>query len=230
MTAAEPHPKFPMATFTEPSPRGFLYLGLEVVAPGPGPFVRRSAERDTEVAGLTELAEALEKVPEVAAVHVYRAVMIPPIRGGPRFDLAVLVETTSPEDISAVRSTSHYRDIGATFAMPARNVERIGRTDASRPGTMLFNHFTAPDPDRAVAVWQTLTGWYTDKTGIDNSTALVPLEEAPYALVNYARLPDGPGRFLFQQLLRPSFHRFVRARLAAHDMKAMPVLCEPVRP
>jgi hypothetical protein len=112
--------------------------------------------------------------------------------------------------------------------MSARNTRRIGDTEKSRSGTFLFNHFTAEDSEGAVAVWENLAGWYTSKTGVDNSTLLRPIGEAPYAFVNYVRLPRGPVRFLLDQLTKPSFHTFVRATLRANDMVAMPLLCEPV--
>ena len=35
-------------------------------------------------------------------------------------------------------------------------------------------------------------------------------------------------RFMLDQLLRPSFHTFVRAVLRANGMVAMPLVCEPV--
>ncbi|WP_243710151.1 hypothetical protein [Micromonospora sp. KC213] len=88
--------------------------------------------------------------------------------------------------------------------------------------TFLLNHFTAgPDTD-AESVWRSVTGWYTTKTGVDNSTALRPTRPSSFALVNYARLPTGAIRFLFGQLARPSFHRFVRATLDEHGMRALP--------
>src|ERR671916_806102 len=110
----------------------------------------------------------------------------------------------------------------------ARNTRRIGDTEENMSGTFLFNHFTAEDPERALEAWRSLTGWYTTKTGVDNSTLLQPTGEAPYAFVNYVRLPRGPVRFMLDQFARPSFHTFVRANLRANGMVAMPLLCEPV--
>jgi hypothetical protein len=51
---------------------------------------------------------------------------------------------------------------------------------------------------------------------------------APYAFVNYVRLPRGPVRFMLDQLIRPSFHTFVRTKLRANGMVALPLLCEAV--
>jgi hypothetical protein len=79
-----------------------------------------------------------------------------------------------------------------------------------------------------VEAWENLTGWYTAKTGLDDSTLLRPIGEAPYAFVNYVRLPRGAVRIMLDQILRPSFHTFVRGSLRANGMVAMPLLCEPI--
>ena len=228
MESAKPGPGYPKAAFAEPLPHGYLYAGLTIDPPGRVPFVRRSARREEALGECKAVAGRLERLGEVVRATVYRAVLIPPISGAPRFDVVVLVETTSPETVAGVRSSEAFGRLGADFVMAARNARRIGDTQKSPSGTFLFNHFAAEDPDGAVGAWEDLTGWYTAKTGVDNSTLLRPVGEAPYAFVNYVRLPRGPARFMLDQLLRPSFHTFVRASLRANGMVAMPLLCEPV--
>jgi hypothetical protein len=201
---------------------------MTVDPPGRAPFVRRSAERDEAVEKLKIVAGQLEALEEVVRATVYRAVLIPPIEGAPRFDVMVLLETTSPEEIDGVRSSEPFERLGADFVMAARNTRRIGDTEENHSGTFLFNLFTAEDPERALEAWEGLTGWYTAKTGVDNSTLLQPIGEAPYAFVNYVRLPRGPVRFMLDQLIRPSFHTFVRTKLRANGMVALPLLCEAV--
>jgi hypothetical protein len=201
---------------------------MTVDPPGRAPFVRRSAKRDQALEKLKSVAGQLEALEEVVRATVYRAVLIPPIEGAPRFDVTVLVETTSPEEIDGVQTSEPYRQLDADFVMGARNTRRIGDTEENLSGTFLFNHFTAEDPERALRAWENLTGWYTTKTGVDNSTLLQPIGEAPYAFVNYVRLPRGPVRFMLDQLIRPSFHTFVRAKLRANGMVALPLLCEAV--
>ncbi len=190
--------------------------------------MRRSVRRDEALEECKILAGRLEALGEVVRATVYRTVLIPPIAGAPRFDAGALVETTSPETVAGVRSSEAFGRLGADFAMAACNTRRIGDTEKTLSGTFLFNHFTAEDPEGAVRTWENLTGWYTTKTGVDNSTLLRPIDEAPYAFVNYVRLPRGPVRFMLDQLLRPSFHTFVRASLRANGMVAMPLLCELV--
>jgi hypothetical protein len=228
MESANPDLNHPRAKFAEPLPYGYLYVGMTVDPPGRAPFVRRSAKRDEALEKLKIVAGQLEALDEVVRATVYQAVLIPPIEGAPRFDMTVLVEITSPEEISGVQTSEPYRQLDADFVMGARNTRRIGDTEENLSGTFLFNHFTAEDPERALEAWENLTGWYTTKTGVDNSTLLQPIGEAPYAFVNYVRLPRGPVRFMLDQLTRPSFHTFVRTKLRANGMVALPLLCEAV--
>jgi hypothetical protein len=220
--------KHPRAKFAEPLPYGYIYAGMTVDPPGRAPFVRRSARRDEALEKLMFVADQLEALDEVVRATVYRAVLIPPIEGTPRFDVTVLLKTTSPEEIDGVQTSEAFERLGADFVMGARNSRRIGDTEENLSGTFLFNHFTAEDPERALEAWESLTGWYTTKIGVDNSTLLQPIGEAPYAFVNYVRLPRGPVRFMLDQLIRPSFHTFVRAKLRANSMVALPLLCEAV--
>jgi hypothetical protein len=226
--SAKPGPEYPKVAFAEPLPYGYLYAGLEIDPPGRAPFVRRSARREEALEECKAVAGRLEALGGVVRATVYRAVLIPPIVGAPRFDAVVLVQTDSPEAIAGVRSSEAFGRLGADFVMGARNARRIGDTEETLSGTFLFNHFAAEDPEGAVQAWEDLTGWYTAKTGVDNSALLRPIGDAPYAFVNYVRLPRGPGRFMLDQLVRPSFHTFVRAKLRANGMVAMPLLCEPV--
>ena len=229
MESANPDLNHPRAAFAEPLPYGYVYVGVTVHPPGRAPFVRRSAKREEALEKLKSVAGQLEALEEVVRATVYRAVLIPPIEGAPRFDVTVLLETTSPEEISGVRSSEAFERLGADFVMGARNSRRIGDTEENLSGTFLFNHFTAEDPERALEAWESLTGWYTTKTGVDNSTLLQPIGEAPYAFVNYVRLPRGPVRFMLDQLSRPSFYTFVRTKLRANGMVALPLLCQAVR-
>jgi hypothetical protein len=228
MESANPDLKHPRAKFAEPLPYGYIYAGMTVDPPGRAPFVRGSAKRDEALEKLKSVAGQLEALDEVVRATVYRAVLIPPIAGAPRFDVTVLLETTSPEEIDGVRSSEAFERLGADFVMAARNTRRIGATEQNLSGTFLFNHFTAEDPERALEAWESLTGWYTTKTGVDNSTLLRPIGEAPYAFVNYVRLPRRPVRFMLDQLTRPSFYTFVRPKLRANNMVAFPLLCEAV--
>jgi hypothetical protein len=58
-----------------------------------------------------------------------RSQEIPPVEGTPRFDVTVLVETTSPEAIAGVWSSEAFERLNADFVMGARNTRRIGDTE-----------------------------------------------------------------------------------------------------
>ncbi len=218
-------PRYPKAEFVDVEPCGFIYLGMTIDPPRRTPLVRRSAERNKAVEKLTAIAQELEGRPEVITARVYRAVVIPPIAGGPRFDAAMLIRTTSPHTIGQVQADDAYHRLDPAFTMTARNIRRFGDTDATREATFLFNHFAARNPDRAVETWEQLTGWFTASAGVDNTTLLRPIhDDSPYALVNYVRLPGGPVRFLLNQFTKPSFYRHVRRPLRANRINTMPVL------
>jgi hypothetical protein len=219
---------YPMAAFVEPLPYGYIYAGLTIDPPEHSPFVRPSIRRDEALRRYKVLTERLETLGEVVRATLYRTVLLPPIEGAPRFDVMVLVQTTSPETITRVRVSHMFTALDADFVMPARNVRRIGDTETPQTGTFLFNHFRVEDSESAVKTWEQLTGWYTVKTGVDNSTLLQPIDASPYGFVNYVRLPRGAVQFMVNQLIRPSFHRFVRAKLRSNGMTALPLLCESV--
>lgn len=225
MIVDDPNVNDPRPAFTEPMPYGYIYLGMRIDPPGRVPFVRKSANRADVVQRCKRLARELDTLAEVVAVTVYEAVVIPPVKGSPRFDVLVLIQTTSPETITTVEAAEAYRRLNPDFAMAARNIRRIGDTDRPRSGAFLFNHFTAPEPERALRTWEDISGWFIDKAGADNSALLQPIGEAPYVFVNHVRLPCGPIRFLLR-LAKPSFRKFVAKNLTANQIGALPVFCE----
>ncbi|RKN39634.1 hypothetical protein [Micromonospora endolithica] len=216
-------PTHPPPPFVHPEPYGFVYLGFQAEPAQRSPVHTATPRRRSEVARLVRAVPALVRRPEVAAVGVFRAVFVPPLPGAPRYDLAMLIRTVGIDQVESVRGCAEVAALDGAEILAGVNVARIGDTEARTDGTFLFNHFTAAPHTDAEAVWRSLTGWYTAKTGVDNSTALRPTEPSPFALVNYVRLPAGPVRFLLGQLVRPSFHRVVRATLDAHGMRALPV-------
>jgi hypothetical protein len=212
------------ATFTEPAPYGYLYAGLRVDPPARVPFVRRSARRAEAIRRCKDAAASLMESPDVVAATVYEAVLIPPAANHPRFDVLVLVETTTPETITGAEA---FRALGADVVMGARNVRRIGDIDRSRTGAFLFNHFTAENFDRALRTWEPIAGWFTHRAGVDDSALLEPVEASPYVFVNHVRLPCSPVRF-FLRLLKPSFRESVSRQLRANGIGFAAVACKAV--
>jgi hypothetical protein len=215
---------YPLPQFAEPEPYGFIYLGFQAESAQRLPVYTRTPPRHRAAARLVQAVPALARRPDVVSVRVFRAVFIPPLLGVPRYDLAMLLRTVRVDQLETVRTCDEVSALDGEQILAGFNVARIGDTEARTDGTFLFNHFTAAPGTDAEAVWRSLTGWYITKTGVDNSTALRPTGPSSFALVNYARLPAGPIRFLSGQLARPSFHRFVRATLHAHGMHALPAL------
>lgn len=227
MTTGDRSLRHRKATFTEPAPYGYLYVGMRIDPPRGMPFVGKSVTRAEVLTKCASVARRLNTLAEVVSVAVYEAVMIPPAKDSPRFDVMVLIQTTSAETITTVEAAEAYRDLDADFVMAARNTRRIGDIDRSKAGAFLFNHFTATDPERALRTWEDIAGWFTHKAAVDDSALLQPIQEGPYVFVNHVRLPGSPIRF-FLRLLKPSFRRSVSKSLSANQIGFAAVVCRPV--
>jgi hypothetical protein len=152
----------------------------------------------------------------------------------PRFDVAILVETKSPEDIHEVRESTVYLELmeflkGSSkqlYVMAAQNVKCVKDVDRTRDGTFLFNYFVADDREALMELWDYLAGWYGEEMKIDNSLLLVPIEgeASDYLAVNHARLKGNALGFVAKQMSKKSFKDYVQANLYANRVIAMPIL------
>jgi hypothetical protein len=240
MPDADTRHTYPPATFADPTPYGYLYAGFTIDPPRRAPVVRRSRRRDEAITRIAATARRFDELPQVVKATVFRAVFLPPIQGAPRFDVVLLVRATSPEALGDLRASEPYAQLGADSVITASNSRRIGVTEPFAPdvegadtgaftsSSYLFNHFVASDADHATAAWESLTGWFLTKTGVDNSTLLRPDDGSPYAVINYVRLPGRTVPFLLNQLIRPTFRTFVRATLRSQGLAAMPAFFTPV--
>lgn len=207
----------------EPEPYGFLYLGFQADAPQKAPLYHQSVSRREAATRLIAAAKELDERPDVSSTRVFRTHLVPPLSGAPRHDLAMLIRTTTIEDLADVRNDEAVRALGGTELIAGSNAARIGDTEADKSAIFLFNHFTVAGDADPVEAWLTLTDWYTSRIGVDNSTALRPIDGgSEFALVNYVRLSSQPPSFLLNQLSRPSFHRIVRGTLKRNQMRALP--------
>ena len=196
---------------------------------------------------LQQLARQLEQHPAVARVTLFEATVIPPVTRisayvreqtthlhAPRFDVVVLIETTTPADANIIQATPDYRALVDALQskahdlhiMTARNAKRIGNVDEQKQGLFLFNYFVGDDPQVVLALWEYLADWYVKETGLDNSILLTPMNgaQADYVAINHARWDESLPRFFWQQFGKASFRRYVLANLAANRVGAMPVL------
>ncbi|PXX58116.1 hypothetical protein DFR70_11589 [Nocardia tenerifensis] len=164
---------------------------------------------------------------EVVSATVYRAIAIQPSEVSPRFDVIVLIETTTPDTIAAVRAVPELQRLGADFVMPARNIRRLGDIDRAPSGTFLFNHFTSDDPDRASRYFDSVAGWFSHDAEVDDIALLGPLDAAPYVFVNQVRLPGTLAEFI-RALLRPNFRHAVYRKMRANQIGFASIVCKPL--
>jgi hypothetical protein len=240
LTILNDQPKYRPPRLLDPAQLGYLHLGAAVEPPaGRAPRPGSSHRKAALLSRLSSLARQLEALDTVVKATVYRAVVVPPPGGYARvkatrfarFDVVVLVETTSPEVIGEVEATEPCKLLldaltGAAtdlHVMRARNVKRIGDVDKTRDGLFLFNYFVADDAEVALRLWDHLSGWYVVETGLDNSTLLEPLGDADYVFVNHARWDYGVPRFVLHQA-KPSFLTYVISNMLVNRTGAMPVL------
>jgi hypothetical protein len=241
LTLVNPDPKYQRVGLMEPAPAGYLHLAA-VIEPtiGRTPFPRGGPRKTALLAELKALAVGLERHEAVTKATVYRAVLIPPTGSDAqrmatrpaRYDVAVLVETTTVDAAAEVEATPEYRKLRDavtaeardSHVMAARCLRRVGDVDKTRQGLFLFNYFVAENPAVALDLWDHLAAWYAAETGMDNSTLLGPVGEAGYTFVNHARWDMSVPRFAAEQFGKPSFYRFVIANLHANAVAAMPIL------
>jgi hypothetical protein len=241
LTIVNPQPKYPRVGLIEPPPTGYLLLAA-VVEPtlGRTPFPRRSPRKAALLSGLKAQAASLERLEAVTKATVYRGALIPPVNPDARrmaarparYDVVVLVETTTVDVIGDVEASPEYRKLHDTitaaardqYLMLARCLRRVGDVDKTRPGLFLFNFFVAEDPAVALDLWEHLAAWYAVETGLDNSTLLGPVGEADYVFANHARWDMSLPRFVATQFGKRTFFSYVLANLRANGTAAMPIL------
>jgi hypothetical protein len=232
---AHPDPRYVRPRLIEPSTAGFVYFAVQTdPAARPGPVRGRDPRRARALALVSEFARATRERLDVRAAQAFRAVLAAPGEAAVRPDVAVLMQTGTLEEAVVLKAAPELERLSADLAaggartavLAARNVRRIADVDHGRGGLFLFNHFRAPDPELALALWERLAAWYERETGLDNSMLLAPVagERSEFALVNHARWDAGVPTVLWHQIRRRSFRTFVRANLRAHGVTAIPIL------
>jgi hypothetical protein len=236
--------RFPQAKLIEPTSSGYLLVAAEVDRRPM--FLPDSRAKRRLLRRVTRLLSILQADGRVLEAVAFDGLLAPPGRGQllkqrpgvpiARFDLAVLVETTSPATAAELEGEHPWQDLVGTiqaasrrsYRLRAHNVRRMGPVDHHHhhhQGVFLFNYFYADRTDLNLAAWQYTAGWFRDQTGLDNSTVLLPddTSEPRYRLVNHARW-DRLRDVLPSLLFKRSFHTYVLEHFRVNGVAAMPVL------
>ncbi|WP_405723784.1 hypothetical protein OG607_15980 [Streptomyces sp. NBC_01537] len=232
--------KFRPPRLVEPPASGYLHLAAAVEPPaGRIPRPGNSPSKEALLGTLKAAAGDLNGATAVKRASVYRGLTVPPPVGfarqaghPARYDVVMLVETESQDDIEEVRGSPTYKDVlglledtsADVHTMAARCRKCIGDVDRSRQGLFLFNYFVGADPEVSYELWDHLAGWFTAETGLDNSLLLEPLGEADYLFVNHARWDLAAPALAVRQFTKPSFYRYVLSNLRVNRTGAMPLL------
>lgn len=205
--------------FDTPLGGWFTYITWNIDLSTRGPLVRASARRGDYAHRLVSLAKQLREEGATTA-HALGVTVIVPVKGGPKYDLALLVHAAGPTLDELIQRTSDLGFPAPELAMTARNGGRFGDTEG-QSGEILLNHFAGEtSSENAVEAWKSVSEWYARALSVDNSTLLEFTPGAPFLIMNYAVLPGRTLPFLAGQLLRPSFYSVVRTQL--HDVGIEP--------
>ena len=245
MYIVNPELKYEKASLVEPNDSGYIHLAAEVDG-RPYPFKPKSKAKKTLIDKVKVLAKQLEDHPSVRGAYVYNAIFMAPgikkdeeflkkLKRQPRvarFDFVLLVETTNPEEASALLGNPLYKELETTIEESSRNTHKvvaenarkIEEVDKSRQGVFLFNYFYANDEAILLDVWEYTAGWFTQVTGLDNSTLLRPITEtSDYTIINHARW-DRLIDFMPHLIFRRTLQTYVAANFKANDILAQPIL------
>ncbi|MGW4199422.1 hypothetical protein [Streptomyces sp. NPDC004726] len=209
--------------FDEPLDGWFTHLAWSIDLRLSGPFVRASERRSDCQRRLAKLAAQLTEDGKAVTAHALEVTVIPPIKGGPQYDSALLVHSGEPLTDTLIERVRELGLPSPKLALTARNSGRFGDTEG-RGGEILLNHFAgSTTPPKAVDAWKSVSEWYANRLGVDNSTLLEFTPDAPFLIMNYARLPGKVVPFLAGQLTRPSFYSVVRRQLHEAGISPFPL-------
>lgn len=243
MRLVNKHLNIPKARLVHPKDSGYVLLAAEVDRRPV--FFPNSRKKEKLIESVKAITSELKGLDGVLNAAVFDARLIAPGEGRrllraraarihrARYDLVVLIETTTPNTAKDLRQQATYHRLSDTIADAARyvheiaasNVRRIANVDHNRQAVFLFNYFYADDPELLVPVFEYTAGWFMAKTRLADSTVLKPLngERGDYGIINHASWPRF-RTFLPHLILRPSFRRYVLENFKANNIAAQPIL------
>jgi len=245
MKIVNEHIQFPEIQYETPNTTGYIHLAAEIERTLP--IKPNSKAKKELIVKAKELCDRLCELDEVVSAHVLDAFVIPPGNKPGRtilkkrnpdihiaaYDLVVQIETTSVETAKALQEKSLFKELVDLLKKSARyfhsfvakNARKIGEVDKTRPGIFLYNYFYADDREAVLPVWEYTGRWFANKTGLDNSTLLMPVEDeqCEYAVINHCRW-DSPLDIIPHLIFRPSLRPYVLANFTANDIVAIPIL------
>ena len=244
MNIVNEHIQFPEIIYETPNTTGYIHLAAEIERTLP--IKPNSKKKKALIAICKDLCAQLNQLDDVVSAHVLDAFVIPPgNKPGrmlleknnpdvhiPVYDLVVQIETTSVEKAKALQQNNLYKELldhlekAASYFhnFIAKNVKKIGEVDKNRPGIFLYNYFFAEDIDVVLPVWEYTGRWFANKTGLDNSTLLMPIEgeESEYSVINHCRW-DTLLDIIPHLIFRPSLRPYVLDNFTANGMVAIPI-------
>lgn len=243
-----PDLKFQKVALIAPTKSHYLLVAAEIDHSPLPFFLTTSNKKKHIIEQAKKCCAALRKEKYVLSAVVFKARLIPPGRGKflekrkdkvhiAKFDVAVLVETTSLESIEMIKSSSAFKETekeikrASTYTeiIQASNIKRINSVKHHKQGVFLFNYFYADRLQQNLDVWEYTAGWFQQETGLDNSTVLLPTDSAStaYTIINHCRW-DKMTDILPSLLFKKSFRSYVLDHFYANNVAAMPVLYKMV--
>ncbi len=236
--------RFPRVHLIEPSKSGYILIVAEVDQRPWLLFPMSRSKRDLLRRTKAKCALLLQSQGVLSAVCFRALLAAPGGHGGylarrrtpvnqARFDVAILIETESPEMIGMIRKEPVFIELendiysAARYAeiVGARNVKRMGNVDHTTNGVFLFNFFVADDTEQNLEVWEYTAGWFEQETSLNNSTLLLPLSASgtKYSSINHCRW-DHLWDVLPSLVFKRSFRRYVLAHFDVNNTAPMPAL------
>jgi len=235
--------EFPQVKLIAPTTSEYILLGLEIDHRPPIGFFIESGRKRMVLRTLKAAASEFQSVSGVIGATLFKTLISSPgggtyLNANPeipiaKYDVVLLIELTDRDVLDAFVRSEMWK-LAESFAKEnsrktlmhtAVNFRRIGAVDHSRGGVFLFNFFAADSLEQNLAVWEYTAGWFTDQTGLDNSTLLVPDpdENSDYTVINHCRW-DHLWDIMPSLLFKRSFKDYVIRNFDANQTGPVPIL------